>query len=175
MSSTVGGFNKAAQSGTPLNMLTQVNLSPLSTVVGDTKALTVGLGQPSGINFDNATAGDIVDGLRIYNVTMWMNDTADLTASGISPVTYYKKDTAWTKDIALTSASGGVAVVPTTLGAGIDLGSVETTGDDTSITDYVYLFVELPSGVYGPGSIGGTNGGYSLRITYDYTEEGKLL
>jgi len=171
----VGGFNKAAASGTPLTMLNQIDLSPSATVVGETKALTVGLGQPSGINFDNASAGDIVDGLRIYNVKMWMNDTSDISASGISPLTYYRKDSIWTEGIALTSASSGVAQVPTTLASGIDLGSIEDTGLDSSVTDYVYLFIELPSGTYGPGALGGTNGGYSIRISYDYTEEGKLL
>lgn len=172
---TVGGFNKAAASGTPLTMLSQDDLSPSATVVGETKALTVGLGQPSGVNFDNASAGDIVDGLRIYNVKMWMNDTSDISASGISPLTYYRKDSTWTEGIALTSASSGVAQVPTTLASGIDLGSIENTGLDSSVTDYVYLFIELPSGTYGTGALGGTNGGYSLRISYDYTEEGKLL
>jgi len=174
-SNLVGGFNKAAESGVALTMLDQLDLTPSATVVGGTKALTVSLGQPSGQNFNNASAGDILDGLRIYNVKMWMNDTADLTASGISPTTYYRKDTAWTKNIALTSASSGVAAFPTTLASGIDLGSIETTGEESSITEYLYLFVELPSGTYSAGSVGGLNGGYSIRVSYDYTGEGDLL
>lgn len=174
-SDLIGGFNKQAESGVALNLATLTDLNPLSTVVGDTKALTVSLGAPSGQNFDNATAGDIVDGLRVYNIKMWMNDTSDVSASGINPTVYYRTDSAWTKDIALTSASSGVQAFPISEASGISLGSVESTLEDSEITSYVYLFVELPSGAYNQGVVGGLGGGYEIRVSYDFTGEGDLL
>ncbi len=174
-SDLIGGFNKQAESGVALNLATLTDLNPSSTVVGDTKALTVSLGAPSGQNFDNATAGDIVDGLRVYNIKMWMNDTSDVSASGINPTVYYRTDSAWTKDIALTSASSGVQAFPISEASGISLGSVESTLEDSEITSYVYLFVELPSGAYNQGVVGGLGGGYEIRVSYDFTGEGDLL
>lgn len=168
----VGGFSKQNGSNTPLTVFSSENLDLGSTTNGGTKAVNVSLALPSGAGFSSASAGDIVDGLNIYNVTMWLNDQSGASASGISPSLYYKKSSSWLGDVALTPASGGVSGFPTTQVSGIALGDITTgSNSDQSSTDYVYLFVELPSGSYGPGVVGGPDNDYSIRISYDFGEQ----
>ena len=168
----IGGFSKQNGSNTPLTVFSSQDLSLGSTTNGGTKAVNVSLAAPSGAAFSSATAGDIVDGLNIYNVTMWLNDQSGASASGISPSLYYKKSSSWLGNVALTPASGGVSGFPTAQGSGIALGDITTgSNSDQSSTDYVYLFVELPSGSYSPGVVGGTDNDYSIRISYDFGEQ----
>jgi len=174
-SDLIGGFDSNQSSGVALNVLTQTDLTPSATVVGGTKALTVSLGLPADSHFSSANAGAVGSSLRIYNIKMWLNDKSDLTASGVTPTLYYRSDSSWTKGIALTSASSGVAAFPETEGSGISLGVVNSGNADLEITNYVYTFLELPSGTYEQGVLGGLGGGYEIRVSYDFTAEGELL
>lgn len=165
----IGGFSKQNGSNKPLTVFSSEDIVLGATTGGGTKAINISLARPSGANFSSASAGDIVDGLNVYNVTMWLNDQSGASASGISPDLYYKKSSSWLGDVTLTPASGGVSGFPTTQGSGINLGDITTdSGLDDSLTDYIYLFVELPSGIYGPGVVGGSDNDYSIRVSYDF-------
>lgn len=167
----IGGFSAQNEASGVLSLLSQADLSPSSDVTGGTKCVTVSVSDPNGLYFDTATES-IAEDRGIYNAMMWMNDTSALSASGISPTVHYRKQSTWEKDIALASGTSGVAPFPTNLGSAISLGDINSRMTDSEISNYVYMFVELPSGTYGPGTVGGSSGGFSVRVTYDFSGEG---
>jgi len=167
----VGGFVGQNETTGNLQLISQTDLSPSSTVTGPTKCLTVNISDPNGTYFDTAT--DAISSDRgIYNAKIWMNDETAIASSGITANVFYKKQSSWSKNIALTSGSAGVAAFPTTAGTAIDLGDINARMTDSEISDYIYMFVEMPAGTYTPGTVGGDAGGYSVRVTYDFSGEG---
>jgi hypothetical protein len=167
----IGGFVAQNETTGNLSLISQTDLSPASTVTGPTKCVVVNISDPNGLYFDAATE-TISSDRGIYNVKMWLNDQSAVSASGVSATVYYKKQSQWDKDISLTSGSAGVAAFPTTEGTAIELGDINARLTDSEVSDYVYMFVEMPAGTYGPGTIGGDAGGYSVRVTYDFSGEG---